>query len=122
MEGLTAQLANVARYGRTSRHLIWGLVVSLILDVTLTVFVSVIAVQANNASNTAQHAYASNVALCVAGNVSRQQNEGLWLFFLKLLGAPKEPAAIHAEALLRAELAKVFGPRNCAALGGKKTS
>jgi hypothetical protein len=130
LEGVRAELEQVNRYGRRSRHIIWGLSISLVVDILLTVLISVVAVQANNASNTAGNAFASNQALCKATNTSRHQQVALWTYLidLSLSSNPKPRTAKQKAAQARSEalLAKferhlraVFAPRNCANLTGK---
>jgi len=120
--------AAVARERRT-RRIAWGLVVSVTLDVLLTVILALIAVQAHNASNSASaasmraaHASASNLALCRASNVSREQQVQLWVHFYDLAAHKGlTPAQKKADKQLIAYIESVFRPRNCAALGRKKS-
>src|SRR5581483_5475666 len=104
-----------------------GLVISVTLDVAFSVMISLLAVQAHNASNNASaastratHAYASNLALCRASNVARHQQLGIWLYLFKLSGPPKTAQGRKLVAEFEDHLRTVFMPRNCATLGTKK--
>ena len=124
LEGMTAQLSALTAYGKKNRHLIAGLAVSLTLDLILTVFVAVTAIQAHDANTSAQAARAvavvaaqNNRNLCLSNNVARAQSIELWDYLLALppaKGAPP-PSAQQKErvAAFRAFLDKVYQPRNC---------
>lgn len=122
LEGMTEQLAQVKVTIRRSKRVIAALVVSLILDVALTIGVSGDAVKANDASSKASatiaQLHASNVSACRQGNVTRRQDVAIWH---KLLG-DLAPAAVRTRKV-RAELAginklirKKDTPHNCAAI------
>jgi hypothetical protein len=104
------------RYGRRNRHLILTLALSLILDVTLTIVISIVAVQAHNASITARKASASNLALCQAGNVSRHQQVELWDFVIGISKHPRTPQQKKVISQFETRLHTIFAPRNCAHL------
>jgi hypothetical protein len=117
LDGVRRELREVKEQGRRNRHLIWGLAVSLLLDVTLTVVVALVAVQAHSASSTASQAYASNQALCTATNTARVQQVELWTYLLNLTKGPETPAEKKVIGEFTAYLHKVFAPRDCARLG-----
>jgi hypothetical protein len=111
--------ADLLRYGRKNRRLIWLTVLSLVADVTLTVFLAVFAVQVH-------HAAASNRNLCLSSNAARTQNLQLWTHLIDLSAAspprPGETAAQRAAAEkelagLKAYVGHVFAPRNCEHIG-----
>jgi hypothetical protein len=120
LSGVRAELARLNDRVRRSRHIIFALAVSLCIDVALTVILGLVAVQAHNASNsatkataTAQHAYASNKALCVDTNVSRHQTILVWEHLLESAGPPKNAAGRAFETSFISYLSKVYAPRNC---------
>jgi hypothetical protein len=119
LHGVQNELRRVKKQGRKNTHLIWGLAVSLILDVTLTVVVALVAVQAHSASDTASQAYASNQALCTATNSSRLQQIELWSYLLDLTKGPETPAEKKVIDEFTTYLHKVFAPRDCARLGNQ---
>lgn len=130
-QGLTSMLGSVRaelekindrqdraeKLARRFRHIVATLAVSLVLDLALTVVVAVFAVQAHDASQTAESAASSNLALCRASNVSRAQTIGVWTHLLTDLGPPKTTAARVFETDFVAYLHSVYAPRNCARLG-----
>jgi len=118
--------AAVARERRT-RRIAWGLAVSVLVDVVFTVVVTLIAIQAHhastaasNASMRAQHASASNLALCRASNVARHQQIELWDFLLQLAHGPETPQQKRNINAFRMHLDAIFAPRDCTALGKKR--
>jgi hypothetical protein len=93
LEGMTEQLGQVKASLRRGKRVVAALVVSLILDVALTIGVSVAAIQANDASGKASatitQLHASNLSACRQGNVNRRQDIAIWN---KLLGDLAPPA------------------------------
>jgi hypothetical protein len=131
LTGMAGELNRLGAYGKRNRRLIWFTIVSLAVDVALTVVVGLLAVQSHHASVTAQHASASNLALCQAGNTARAQNRELWDHLIQesLTSAPRpgETPAQRAQAKkeldgLRSYVNTIFGSRNCSALGKKDGS
>ena len=126
-EGCDRQLskrdAQLTEYGRRNRHLIWVTIVSLALDLLLTAALTVVAIQAHNASSAAASARtsASVVAesdrdLCLSVNASRAQQASLWNYILSLSQPPTTPAERERVARLKAHLQQLFAPRDCARL------
>lgn len=127
LDKTTREVRRLNEYGRTSRHLILALMVSMALDLILTAVVAITAVQAHSASEraaaataTAKSAYASNYALCQASNTAREQQIGLWDFLLALGKTTQAPAQVKTVDEFKTYLHRVFAPRDCAALGRKK--
>jgi hypothetical protein len=121
VEALGGKVEGLAAYGKKNRHLIWGLVVSLVVDLALTVVVAVFAVQAHDANTSAQAAravaavaQANNRNLCLSGNASRAQQHGLWLYLFQLAGPPKTAQGAKLTGQFKAHLDVVFAPRDCA--------
>jgi hypothetical protein len=114
-----ARDADLKKYGRVNRHRIWLSYALVALDVILTVVVALLAVQARNASATANETRAASVAACQSTNVARAENEQLWDYVLTLFAPrPGETAAEAARgeqalASLRAHVTQTFEPRNC---------
>jgi hypothetical protein len=121
LEGMTAELGRLAAYGHRNRRMIWGLVVSIVLDLILTGFVAVAAIQAHDANTAAGAAKASEMALCTAGNAARAQQVTLWTHLLSLPPAAGSPARTKAQqeeiAAFGAYVKSIFKPRDCARLG-----
>jgi hypothetical protein len=113
--------AQLAMYGRKNRHLIWITIISLALDILLTGAVTVVAIQAHDASSAASSARTAAIAvaqsdrnLCLSGNAARAQQVELWDYILSLAQPPATPAARDRIAEFKAHLETIFAPRNCA--------
>lgn len=115
MGNLTDQIHALRTYSQRSRRLIWGLVVSLLLDVLLSVAVAVIAVQANEATSTANQNRQTQIATCEAGNQSRALQLQLWTYVLDLSAqSPRDyPGKDQQLAQFRDYIARTFAPRDC---------
>jgi hypothetical protein len=127
LDAMAGELRRLNSRERVNRRMIVSLAVSLALDLVLTVIVAITAVQAHNASTratdasaAAEHASASNTALCQASNTSRAQQIDLWNFLLSLGKPPATAAERKVISGFRAYLDRDFAPRNCAALGRRK--
>lgn len=92
---------------RRTRHIVWGLVVSLALDLLLTAGFAYVAVQANNTQQ-------SNLALCESGNHSRAQQIEIWNYVLSLGKPPRTAQQRKVVAEFEGHLHVIFAPRNCA--------
>lgn len=126
LDKVGTELEQLNAYGRRSRHIIIGLVVSLALDVALTLVVTVFAVQAHDASRSAQTASATAIQLhktqvqgCQAGNVLRAGTVAVWERLAMLTrpaaGTTPAQAAANARAVAGfiAYVKSVNKPRNC---------
>lgn len=113
MSDTLAQVAGrieaVAVRERRTRRLTWGLAISIILDVTLTVVVSVLSANAISQGSTL---HKSQLAACVIGNQTRQGDVELWGYVLKL--SAKSPDSNQAQLrMFKAFVDKTFAPVNC---------
>jgi hypothetical protein len=111
--------AQLATYSRRNRHLIWITIVSLALDILLTAALTVVAIQAHNASGAAASARTATSAvaqsdrsLCLSGNAARAQQVSLWNYILSQ--PPATPAERERVVKFKAHLQKLFAPRDCA--------
>lgn len=126
LEGMTGQLAAVKATVRRSRRVIIALAVSLLLDVCLTVGVTVAAVQSGDASGRAGDAvaqlHASNLSACRQANVNRAQDIAIWDTFLSELAPPAaRTAAVKAKlAVINTAIRVKDTPRDCARLYATK--
>jgi hypothetical protein len=110
--------AAILAYGRTNRRMIRWLIISVTLDVVLTVIVGFLGIQARDNAVALQKTAASNLALCQAGNVARHQQVQLWDFILGLGHAPRTAAQRKNVAEFEHHLYEIYAPRDCAHLGG----
>jgi hypothetical protein len=120
LEGMTGQLAGLTAYGKRNRRMIWGLIISITLDLILTAFVAVTAIQAHDANNSAKTARAVAVAaaqnnrnLCESSNIARAQQVELWTYLFDLAGPPKTAQGAKLTAEFKHHLQVVFAPRDC---------
>lgn len=106
---------------RTSRRIIAGLVMSIILDVTLTVFLAIVAVDQHTATN---EIHSAQLAACASTNSTRASGKALWDSFLAILltppaaGPEPKPAQVAADHKIAAQfekqVARVYMPVDCA--------
>jgi hypothetical protein len=110
LNGLGDRLEEATRYGRRNRHMIWGLVVSLVLDVALTIALTVVAIQGHNV-------HSQQVATCRAGNDARRAQTQVWDYILSL--QPSEPLTAQQRkqiADFKTFVRRALAPRDCSRL------
>jgi hypothetical protein len=121
MDSLGGEMGALRRYGQRNRRLIWGLAVSLLLDVLLSVAVFFVAVQATEASNRATLATSeaalnrqSQLNSCEAANQARAVSIQLWNYVLDLSEknnpAPDKQMQIDQ---FRSYIQDAYSPRDC---------
>lgn len=126
LQSMTGQLAALKKRSRTDRHLIVAAFVSLALDIGLTVAISLVAIQAHDASSSATQTRASNLAACRATNAARAQNRQLWDYLLSesrpAPGATAREKAADEKLLaeLGVHINRAFKPAACGALYGRQ--
>jgi len=123
MGALADEMRSLSDYGHRSRTLIWGLVVSLALDVVLSVILGIVALQASDASHrateatsvSAQNALNAKVT-CEVGNESRRLQIQLWTYVLDLSSTDpsQTPQQKQQVAQFREYIKHVYSPRDCA--------
>ena len=92
---VAGRIEAVAARERRTRRLAIGLVISIILDVTLTIVVSVLSANAISQGSTL---HKSQLAACAIGNEGRVNQLELWGFVLALSAKDpnSNPARLHA--------------------------
>jgi hypothetical protein len=120
LSAFRGEVAALAVAVKRSRHYIFWLTVSLIVDVALTVVVAVFAVQAHDANTSAIAARAAaavaaqdSKALCTSGNVARAEQIEPWEILIHLAKGPETSAQKHEIAVFTADLRRIYAPRNC---------
>jgi hypothetical protein len=109
---VAGRLETVAARERRTRRLTLGLVVSIVLDVTLTIVVSVLSANALSQGSTL---HKSQLAACAIGNQTRRGDVELWGYVLKL--SAKSPDSNQAQLrMFKAFVDKTFAPVDCAKL------
>lgn len=113
LNGFTARLEQLTQYGRRNRRMIWGLVVSFVLDLALTIPIAWAVVHANDANDLAKANHVSQVQTCVASNDSRRDVRELWGKLFALSPAPKTDEQRKRLGEFRAYIDKTYAPRDC---------
>lgn len=141
---LSKTLAEIARrldrysaFGKRSRKIIIALMVSFVLDITLTIVLGFTAFTAHSTANTSaplvqalhtQQAalHAAQLQACAGGNTFRSDQNIIWRDFIRILITPtaaSTKAEIEAADKLAAQFLRyvttVNRPVNCTALYGK---
>lgn len=107
LEGMTDQLGRVQVSLRRGRRVIAALAVSLIIDVALTVVVSI----------TAAQVHATQISSCQTGNQTRAKEILLWEHLAALSITPETTAKQRAaDDQLLAFIRVTFAPKNCVAI------
>lgn len=120
MVGLKDEIHYLRKYGRRNRHLIWGLGVSLLFDLALSVLLFFVFVVAGNARDTADRNRQTQIATCESSNQARQVSSNLWLYILDT--AAKNPenqteARRKQIADFRAYMLNSYAARDCSQIG-----
>jgi flagellar basal body-associated protein FliL len=124
MDALRNELQELRQQNKRSRHLIWTLAVSLALDVLLSMFLAIVAVQAHHASDKATSATSAaavnqqtQITTCKASNASRQVASQLWYYLLDAIDAdPNETAQAKAQVkVFRMHVNQAYAQRDCSA-------
>jgi hypothetical protein len=111
---LNAQVEAQESYGRRNRRMIWGLVVSLLLDAVLTVVIATVAVQANHASDRATQVRNQQISTCLSTNEARALNIRLWEYVLTIPPSQQRTEEqVKRIADFKVFLRKTFAPRDC---------
>lgn len=124
LNSLSVEVARLNSYGRRNRHLIWGTIISLAIDVALTVAVAVFAIEAHQANVTVAELHATQISACRLGNQSRSQQVALWVHIATVSSASPPPHESKKQleknkrtvAALLAYIRRVFAPRDCQAI------
>lgn len=123
MRELTSEMCSLRRYGKRNRHMIWGLVVSLALDLVLSIALGFVAVQATSASHEATEATSASsqnrqnaLVTCESSNEARRVSRQMWTYVLDVMteNNPNPTAEqIRQVRTFRAYLATVYADRDC---------
>lgn len=117
MQVLAKQIEGLRGYGRHNRRMIWGLVVSLVIDIALTFVVAWAVTQSQEANNQAEQNRQNQINVCQSTNGARQQNKELWMYLLSISPtAQLTPEQQRQRTLIKAKIDSVFAPRDCSRL------
>lgn len=93
-------LAQQGSYGRNNRRAIWALVISLLIDVTLSIAVAIALVGVAHANSKSDRNREIAVARCRAGNDTRAQYRDLFEFIIDASRAANpHPSPAQAQTL-----------------------
>lgn len=106
---VTDRLSKVAGQARRTRHLTWGLVASFIVDVALTITVTILSVSALNQGAILQK---SQITACTIVNQGRMDQLTLWGYVLRISATQKNSNPVQLQEF-QAFIAKTFAPVNC---------
>lgn len=109
------EVAAQTAYGHRNRQLIWGLVISVLLNLVVGVIAISASLEAKEATSAA-HRNAENARVsCEVGNESRRLQNQLWTYVLDLSekNPNRTPEQRKQIAQFRAYIAVVFAPRDC---------
>lgn len=98
----------LARTVRRNRRMITVTAASVLLDIALTVVVSIVAVQAHSASSSAAQTKNASVVACQESNVTRAQETGLWTHLVQVSEAGPHPGQTPAQLRKNAQQASAF--------------
>lgn len=120
MTDLGQDIKTLHSYGHRNRRMIWGLAVSLVLDIALSIVVAVVAVKASQTNSLAQQNRVASVATCVSGNQARAVSMQLWTYVLDI--SQKSPTTASPDKQkqiqdFRAYMLAAYAPRDCAQAG-----
>lgn len=107
-------------YGERNRHYIWGLAISLMLDVALSIVVIIVAVQANDANDRANANHQYQIDSCNQSNQARMVSANLWNYVLDAAAKSPEnqtPDRKKQIADFRAYMESAYQQRDCSKVG-----
>jgi hypothetical protein len=110
---VAARIETVAKASRRTRQLAIALAASFVLDVALTIAVTLLSISALGQTSTL---HKSELAACTISNETRTEQVTLWGYIVTLSkNAHTDQAQLHT---FEAFVAKTFAPENCARLYG----
>lgn len=113
-EQANSRLDAQSTYGQRNRHMIWGLVISLILDVALTFALVTVSIRTTHANDKATQAHNQQIATCQSSNEARAVNRQLWDYVLSLPAArPRTAEQEKRIADFKGYVHRVFADRDC---------
>jgi hypothetical protein len=117
LQEVAKRLDNVAGYGRRTRRLARMLIVTVFLDIALTITVAVLTA---NAIGHGKDVHRSQINACHAGNDTRADQVLLWRGLIAQFG-PKHPSAAQKakDVAFLAFVEKTFHPIDCIKLYGR---
>jgi len=117
VNSIADRLNALATYGRRNRTIIIGLTVSVLLDVSLSVFTIFLAIGLAHANSKNETIHQSQLTACANQNMSRALQVQVWNHLLGLSSTNKEtPAEKEQTASFKSYISGVYSPYDCAKL------
>jgi hypothetical protein len=115
MTDLAGEVGTLRDYGHRNRAMIWGLVVSVLLNLVVGVIAISASLQAREATSQAAVNAQNAKITCEAGNESRRLQTQLWTYVLDLSSKRPNMTAEQRKqiAAFRGYIATVYAPRDC---------
>jgi hypothetical protein len=114
MDALRTQIAGIDTYGKRTRHLTIGIILSVVVDVALSI-IAIIGL--NTASEASQGNHQTLVTNCHQSNTTRKSDRELWTYALDQIVPANAPAAAQAsKAKFEVRIQTTFAPRDCDAI------
>jgi hypothetical protein len=115
MNELAGEVKRLRQYGVHNRHMIWGLIVSIVLSLVMGGVAINASQQAKQATSQAARNAENAKITCEAGNESRSLGRQLWTYVLDLSSENPTLTAQQKKqiALFRGYVATVYAPRDC---------
>ncbi len=116
IKAILEKLTDAVRYGKRTRLMSWGLALSVVLDVGLTVITGAVLI---HEAHTSQAIHRSQVEACGIGNGFRAGQRRLWDHVIAVSQAPPGETRAQREARLaklaafRAYIGRQFRPVDC---------
>ena len=119
IKAILEKLTDAVKYGRRTRLMSWGLALSVVLDVGLTVITGAVLI---HEAHTSQAIHRSQLEACAIGNGFRAGQRQLWDHVIAVSAAPPGETRAEREARLarlaafRVYIGRQFRPVNCGRL------
>lgn len=110
---MKAELTAERERGRRTRKVVIGVVISLVLDLLLTVPVAWAVVRADSADELSKANRVNQRATCVAGNESRRDVRELWNKVFSLSSTSPSPEQARRVAEFKAFVEQTYADRDC---------
>lgn len=111
----TATIAKVDKKSQRSREFIYGIIVSVVFDIAMSVGFGILAVQAHRAADKANDSLHTQKISCDASNISRSDNKQVWHDLFDFLTEDNKitPEQLPRLKVLSDKITIIFAPRDC---------
>ena len=115
MNDLAGEVNALRGYGEHNRHMIWGLVALIVLNIGLGVVAIGASMQAREATSQATRNEENAKITCETGNEGRRLQTQLWTYVLDQAGTNPELTAYQKKQIAQFQgyIATTYAPRDC---------